>query len=48
MTDRALLTSAVHDAETVLLPPGGSPVLPLYDLPGSSDSASMIDREFSE
>ena len=32
--DRALLIAVVHDAEAVLLPPGGSTVLPFYDLPG--------------
>ena len=35
-TDRALLIAAVHDAEAVLLPPGGSIVLPFYDLLGST------------
>ena len=32
MTDRALLPAAIHDAEAVLLPPGGSTVLPFDDL----------------
>ena len=36
MTDRALFIAAVHDAEAVLLPPGGPTVLPFYDLPGST------------
>ena len=38
MTDQALLIAAVHDAEAVLLPLGGSTVLPFYDLPRGAPS----------
>ena len=38
MTDRALFIATIHDAEAVLLPPGGPTVLPFYDLPGSAES----------
>ena len=37
--DYIVLPPAVHDAATVLLSPGGASVLPLYDFPGSAESA---------
>ena len=39
MIDRALVPVSIYDAEAVLLSPGGTPVLPFYDLPGSGESA---------
>ena len=37
--DRALFFATVHEAEAVLLPSGGSAVLPFDDIPGSIWSA---------
>ena len=37
--DRALLFATVHEAEAVLLPPGGYAALPFDDIPGSIWSA---------
>ena len=40
--DYSLLPAAVHDTTAVLLSPGGTSVLPLHDLLGSTESARAL------